>query len=134
MAEAVVVSGHQMHGVHIPHQLLLHKGVPGQGHHLPVKGRQDDPLYAVQALHQPPPVLRRVDEQHRLSRDHLLRRAVKGKYHRLCAQLPGPLHGLFQQGPVAPMHPVKKAQGNDCLVQNLSRSEKVFQGSHGVPL
>ena len=78
--------------------------------------------------------LRGIEKEYRLSRNHLFRRPVKGEYHRLCAQFLGPLHGFFQQGAVAPMYPIKKSQGNDCLVQNLSRSEKIFQGGHGVPL
>ena len=91
-----------------------------------VKGGQNDPLNAVKAADQALPVLRRIDEVHRLTGDHLLGRPVKGENHRLRAQLAGTLHCFLQQRAVAAVYAIEKAQGYHSSFQNVHAPKKFF--------
>ena len=113
VAEVVVVARHQMHGPVALYQQLRDKILPRHGHHGLVKGGQDHLLNAIDAPGQISPILRGVDEGHGASGDHLLRGTVEGKDGGDRPQLPGPLHRFLQQGSVAPVDTVEKAQGDD---------------------
>ena len=58
VAEPVVMARHQMHRAAALHQQLRYKVLPGHGHHLAVKGGQNDAVNAVQAADETLPVLR----------------------------------------------------------------------------
>ena len=126
MAEAVVVTRHQMHRAIALDQQLCDKILPRHGHHLVVEGGQYDPVDAVEAADQRLPVLRGVDEVHRLAGDHLLGWAVKGKDGRLRAQRTGALRRFLQQGAVAPVYAVKKAEGYYSSFQSVHAPKKFF--------
>ena len=113
VAEAVVMTGHQMDGVIPLDENFRYEILPGGSHHLLVKGDHDDIVDAVETFGQPGPVLRGVDEGHRYAGDYLLRRLRPGEHRRADAPALGFLHGAAQQGAVAQMDPVEKAQSND---------------------
>ena len=113
VAEVVVVARHQMHGPMALYQQLRDKILPQHGHHGLVKGGQDHLLNAIDAPGQIGPILRGVDEGHRYAGDYLLRRLRPGEHRRADAPAPGLFHGAAQQGAVAQMDPVEKAQSND---------------------
>ena len=113
MAEAVVMTGHQMDGVIPLDENFRYEILPGGSHHLLVEGHHDDLIDAVETFGQPGPVLRGVDEGHRYTGDHLLRRLCPGEHRRADAPAFGFLHGAAQQGAVTQMDPVEKAQSND---------------------
>ena len=113
VAEAVVMTGHQMDGVIPLDENFRYEILPGGSHHLLVKGNHDDIVDAVETFGQPGPVLRGVDEGHRYAGDYLFRRLRPGEHRRADAPAPGFLHGTAQQGAVAQMDPVEKAQSND---------------------
>ena len=127
VAEPVVMARHQMHRAAALHQQLRYKVLPGHGHHLEVKGGQDDAVDTVQAADETLPVLRRVDEVHRLTGDHLLGRPVKGKDDRLRAQLTGPLCCPLQQGAVTAVYAVEKAKGYHSSFQSVHAPKKFFR-------
>ena len=127
VAEAVVVARHQMHRAIALDQQLRDEVLPRHGHHVAVKGGQNDPVDAVEPADQALPVLRRVDEVHRLAGDHLLGRAVKGKDGRLRAQLAGALRRFLQQGAVPPVYAVEKAEGYHSSFQGVHAPKKFFR-------
>ena len=124
VAEAVVVTRHQMDGVIPLDQNLRDEILPGGSHHLLVKGDHDDIVDAVEIFGQPGPVLRGVDEGHRHAGDYLLGRLRPGEHRRADAPALGFLHRAAQQGAVAQMYPVKKAQSNDFWLNGHSLCSK----------
>ena len=133
VAEVVVVACHQVDGVIPLYQDLRDEILPGGGHHLLVKGDHDDVVDAVKVLCQPGPVLRGVDEGHRRAGDYLLGGLGEGEHRRADAPGLGLLRRAAQQGAVAQMYPVKKAQGNDSRLIGHTYAPKKFLIDVSVP-
>ena len=133
VAEAVVMTGHQMDGVIPLDENFRYEILPGCSHYLLVKGNHDDIIDAVETFGQPGPVLRGVDEGHRYAGDYLLRRLRPGEHRRADAPGLGLLRRAAQQGAMAQMYPVKKAQGNDSRLIGHTYAPKKFLIDVSVP-
>ena len=131
MSEPVVMSRHQMDGVVASHQDADDVVVPGGGHHLLVKGDHQHVADAVQPADQVPPVLRGVDQRTGDTGDHLLGRAVEGKYCRGAAPPCGLFGSPAQQGAVTKMDSVEKAQGDNAFFHGL-RSKEILDRRQGA--
>ena len=127
VAEVVIMARHQVDGPVGPHQQAIDKLLPGHGHHGVVKGGNDDLADAVKPLHQIPAVVGGVDQAHRAAGDHLLGRTVEGEGGGDGLQLPGPGGGFFQQGSVAPVNAVEKAQGDNSSIQGTHAPKKFLR-------
>ena len=127
VAEVIVVACHQVHRAIGTDQQIVDEILPGHGHHGPVKGGDDHLADAVKPLHQVPAVVGGIDQAHRAAGDHLLRRAVEGEGGGDGLQLPGPGGGFFQQGSVAPVNAVEKAQGDNSSIQGTHAPKKFLR-------
>ena len=127
VAEVVIMARHQVHRAIGTDQQIVDEILPGHGHHGVVKGGDDHLTDAVQPLHQVPAVVGGVDQAHRAAGDHLLGRAVEGESGGDGLQLPGPGGGFFQQGSVAPVNAVEKAQGDNSSIQGTHAPKKFLR-------
>ena len=103
----------------------VQKGIPGHGLQLPVKGQLHHPVHAADFLQQPLPVLGCVDEPRGDAQHQGIRVAQEGHGSRLqrgLRQLPA----LPQQCPVAPVDPVKEAQGVNVFLHPCETSKKLL--------
>ena len=115
VTEAEAVAGHQPPGP-VPlsqHEDKIH---PGHGHHLLVKGSDNDLFNAEQFPYRLAALLRRGEQRHRRTGNELPGRAVEGKYGRRESLFLGSLHRTTQQGLMTQMNTIKKAQGDDFSV------------------
>ncbi len=112
VAEVEVVPSHHMDGSVLLHQILGDEGPPIHAHHA-VKVGHDDVLYPVQPPHQVGPVRGGIYERRDRPGDPAGGVGVEGEGGGRRPQLLRPVPNPAQQGSVALVHAVKKAQGND---------------------
>ena len=141
MAEAEVMSRDKVHRVILPDEKFRDKVLPRHGHHVPVERLDKDLLHAVLCADDVCALRRRRQQRHGLSRDEFTRRAVERERRGAAAALLCAAHRHFEQFAVPDMHPVEKAQGDDCgfihsfgfLFASASHAEKIsFRGERAV--
>ena len=110
VAEVEVVPRHEMDRAVLPHQKLGDEVLPGHVHHPVVEVGHNDLPDAVVTAHQLRPVQGGVDQRHGAAENQVLRVGVEGDGGGGGPQLRRLTGHPAQQGPVAPVHPVEKAQ------------------------
>ena len=114
VAKAVIMPCHKMHRVILPDEQLRDKILPRHGHHVSVERLNKDLLHAVLRANDLRSLGGRCQQRHALSRDELARRTVERKGRGAAAALACAAHRHFEQLAVPDMHPVEKAEGDDC--------------------
>ena len=109
MAKPEIMARHQPPGPVLLGQ-LQHEVHPWHGHHVFVKGRDNDLPDGEEGLHGFPPGLRRGQQRHPHAGDKFLWRAVEGKHGGDKSSFLRPLHSAAQQGLMAQMHAVEESQ------------------------
>ena len=120
VAEAEVLAADESGGVQLP-QEHIQKIRPGHGAHLFVKGKRHHTVHGKPLPQKRFPVGGGVNQRRGISQHQRIRMGGEGHHPGPAAVFRRQTAALGQQRGVSDMHPVKKTQGENCLVHWITR-------------